>query len=168
MHRRFSQKTNKWIQFVCLFRANKTNLFVIFWENLRRAQTAFGFIWPVIRSIIYVSCDLSQTLSSIHNQTAPAPQRHSILYWILGGSLFIHALKWIFNSSPCTLSQTQYDWRKIEQVTLQANWVLQYRQHLVAASAEVLEFWAMWLMFQTLKQDDFGPKSISERRWALH
>ena len=49
--RRFSQKTNKRICFVCFFAFHsKQNKFVrlfVFWENVRQANPAFCFIWPL-------------------------------------------------------------------------------------------------------------------------
>ena len=48
---RFSQKTNEQILFCLLFcfswQTKQISSFV-FWENLRRAQTAYGFIWPLV------------------------------------------------------------------------------------------------------------------------
>ena len=48
--RRFSQKTNEQICFVCFFcfsLQTKLIRWFIFWENLRRAKPAFGFIWLI-------------------------------------------------------------------------------------------------------------------------
>ena len=52
--RRFSQKneqTNLFCKLFCFSPQTKQICLFVFWENLRRANPAFGFIWPLVHSI---------------------------------------------------------------------------------------------------------------------
>ena len=67
------KQTNKFVLFAfLLFTANKTNSSIYLWKNLRRAQTTFNFIWPLVKLqlkslhheklyfwyLIYLQCNL--------------------------------------------------------------------------------------------------------------